>query len=234
MTEEILHLTLGLWHPDCWTLKVTEQTNAGLLGYGVYTTVDDVAKGRFLAYGDSKADVDALVEATRESPLTAAVFEVEHSYEPYDDDSASPGNVTREIFVEYDPENSIDQAFVSRGFIYDGPVRIEDGREYWSVLAHYDRQEVQDHLATIAAEMDAEIEVLRIATSEKRRYTVSVGIEQLSTRQREVFELARDRNYYAWPREVTTRELAEELGISKTTFLEHLRRAEAKLLNAVE
>jgi predicted DNA binding protein len=52
----------------------------------------------------------------------------------------------------------------------------------------------------------------------------------LSARQREVFELARARGYYEWPRAVSATDLAEEVGVAKATVLEHLRKAEAKLL----
>ncbi|SEM06288.1 HTH DNA binding domain-containing protein [Haloferax larsenii] len=57
-----------------------------------------------------------------------------------------------------------------------------------------------------------------------------MNVELLSDRQREVFELARERGYYAIPREVSGSDLADELGISKTTLHEHLRKVEAKLL----
>ena len=53
----------------------------------------------------------------------------------------------------------------------------------------------------------------------------------LTPAQREVFELARERDYYQWPHGVSTRELADELDVSKTTMLEHLRKAEGKLLD---
>jgi predicted DNA binding protein len=46
-----------------------------------------------------------------------------------------------------------------------------------------------------------------------------------------VYEHARNAGYYEWPREASTRELADELDVSKTTLLEHLRKAEAKLLD---
>ncbi len=56
----------------------------------------------------------------------------------------------------------------------------------------------------------------------------------LTDRQLEVVEFALDRGYYDWPRERAGDELADELDISRPTFLEHLRKAERKLLwNAV-
>ena len=58
---------------------------------------------------------------------------------------------------------------------------------------------------------------------------------KLTARQLEVVQHALDNGYYEWPREDTSAELANEMGISRPTFLEHLRKAESKLLShAVE
>jgi len=46
-----------------------------------------------------------------------------------------------------------------------------------------------------------------------------------------VYEHAREAGYYEWPRGASTRELADDLDVSKTTLLEHLRKAESKLLD---
>lgn len=52
----------------------------------------------------------------------------------------------------------------------------------------------------------------------------------LSSRQAEVVELALEEGYFEWPREIDAEALAEKLGISHATLLEHLRKAEKKLL----
>lgn len=52
----------------------------------------------------------------------------------------------------------------------------------------------------------------------------------LSARQSEVITTALHRGYYEWPREVDAETLAGELGITHSTFLEHLRKAERALL----
>jgi predicted DNA binding protein len=54
--------------------------------------------------------------------------------------------------------------------------------------------------------------------------------EALTDRQREALEAAHEAGYYEWPREVTCRELADELGIATPTFTEHLRTAEQQLI----
>jgi len=226
-----LQLTLSIWHPDCWTLEVTDQTSGGLLAHAVYNTPNDLVKGLFTAYGDSTDDVEALIEATKSSPLTDSVLELRERYGNDGPSSPAPGNTTRELFVEYDPDNTISDALVSRGFIHSEPVRVRHGREYWPVFFAGTRTEVDSHITEITEEYGADIDVTRITSSAARTGEEARRMDHLSESQREVFELARERGYYDWPRGISTRELAAEMDVSKTTLLEHLRKAESKLLD---
>ncbi|GGL66857.1 helix-turn-helix domain-containing protein [Halocalculus aciditolerans] len=224
-----MRLTLDLWHPECWTLEVTEAVDAGLLGHGVYT-VDGQANGRFTAYAETTEEVDELVDEIEASPLTDAVWVVD---DPGVVDETIPGNASRRLVVRYDIEKSINDALVSRGFIPDEPVRMADGRESWTVIADCTRDDALDRLADIEAELDADIAVSRVTATEQSGAGV-LPLDDLSERQREVFETARDEGYYAWPRHVSAADLADDLDVSKATLLEHLRKAEAKLLGRPE
>lgn len=224
------HLTLSIWHPDCWTLQVTEDTNGGLFGHGVYR-VDDSVKGRFTVYGNSEEEIDELVENIDASPLTESVWQLDNRHE-FNNQVESPGNTSRSILVMYNAQRSINDALVSNGFIPDKAVWIHDGREYWNVVIEEDRASIQDRLDDVREEMDADIDVQHI-TSDNRETGGVLRSGILSERQREVFELARERGYYEWPREVSATELADELGVSKATTLEHLRKAEAKVMKSL-
>ncbi|SFG42935.1 Predicted DNA binding protein, contains HTH domain [Halopelagius inordinatus] len=222
--ERGVRVTLDIWHPDCWTLEVTAETDAGLLGHGVHS-IDGTATGRFTAYADSGDELDALVDAIRASDLTESVWET-------DDDAGREtpiaGSATRGLVVRYDLSNSINDALVSRGFIPDEPVRMQDGREHWTVLVQETRRTVHDRLEEVREEMDADVRVELITAPEDG--SGMFRTDALSERQREVYRLARRRDYYTWPREVSAGELAAEAGVSKATLLEHLRKAESKLL----
>ena len=109
-----------------------------------------------------------------------------------------------------------------------------DGREYWTVLVHEDRATIREALAGVREEMDAEISVERIAPLADGVGGGMLTPDALSERQREAFDLARSRGYYEWPRAVSAADLAAELDVSKPTLLEHLRKAEAKLLGGGE
>jgi predicted DNA binding protein len=58
-------------------------------------------------------------------------------------------------------------------------------------------------------------------------------VPDLSTRQEEAVVNAWEGGYYAIPRESTTEELADEMGIDRRTFEEHLRLAEKKLIGTL-
>lgn len=232
---ELLHITVDVWHPSCWTLETTRETDAGLYGHGTTVRGGDAA-GVFTVYGDSRDEIEAHVAAVRESPLTDSVADVPHA------GAGTLGSATRTILVEFDPVPSIREAFTSRGFVHYGPTRHEDGRERRSFLVRADRREVRGTLEAIEAEYDADLDLTRVTTVANGSATGSSpppgpGVspaDRLSRRQREAFRLARTRGYYDYPRRVDARELAAELDISKTTFLEHLRKAESKLLSAID
>jgi predicted DNA binding protein len=232
-TTELIRLKLKIWHPQCWTLQVTDATDAGLLGLQVFDTNEGRVKGRFTAYADSTSEIDDLIAATRESPLTESVIELHEGFSI--DRVFVPGNTTRELFVEYYPEDSIDTHLHGRGFIRESPVWMYDGHEHWSVVIHADRDEVQQKLDTIREEEGATIKINHITSSASDPSDQSPHRTNiLSQRQREVFELARQEGYYDWPRGTSVESLADQLELSKSTLLEHLRKAEAKILTQMD
>ena len=220
-------VSLRIWHPDCWTLETTADVDAGLIAHGVYEH-DGVVASRATAYADTTADIDALIERIEESELTEEVKVINEYFRPRDR-SASAGNATQELLVEYEPHNSIHDAFVSRGFLPEEAIRAHDGHEYWTVIVAASRANIQNRLDEIREEMDAEITVKGMKSAGTGTAQAAPG-QQLSERQREVFQLARNEGYYTWPRGTSASDLAGQIGISKTTFLEHLRKAEAKIL----
>lgn len=227
--ESGLRLRLDVWHPDCWTLQVTDSVDGGILGHGVHD-VDGQIQGRFTAYADSSACLDELLETIETSPHTNCVWVIDQAH-GFGDEAMIPGNAFCGLVVAYEETNSINDPLVKRGFIPDAPVRIYDGQEYWHVVVHADKAEAHRRLDEVRGETGAEIEITYISSA---RGNIGRGLfwhDLLSDRQREAFLLARKRGYYQWPREVSATDLAAELDVSRTTFLEHLRKAEMKLLD---
>lgn len=224
---EPTQLTLRIWHPNCWTLRTTAEVDAGMVAHSVHE-YDGLINARLTAYADRHADIDELVAAVDSSKLTEQVERVTNYFSPRLGTDAA-GNVTEELLVRYNPDNSIHDAILSRGFIPEEEIRIRNGYEYWTVIITTSRTNIQPRLDEIRKEMNAEITVQGMKSPETEP-SAPQREDRLSERQREIFEFAREQGYYSWPREVSATDLAEDLDISKATVLEHLRKAEAKLL----
>ncbi|MFC7072346.1 bacterio-opsin activator domain-containing protein [Halovenus rubra] len=56
-------------------------------------------------------------------------------------------------------------------------------------------------------------------------------LDELTPRQREVLEVAYRVGYFSWPRESTAEEVAEALGIARSTVHAHLRKSELNILS---
>ncbi|MFC4405143.1 helix-turn-helix domain-containing protein [Haloarchaeobius iranensis] len=227
---ELLRATLDIWHPECWGICSTAETGSSLVGHGAAVSGDS-AYERCTIYGGSVEHLDQAVAVAHDSPFIRSIH-------PLDDGPtgaalpAAVGRRARDVFIEYPATDGIGAAFVSRGYVLDGQYRVEDGIETWDLLVHASREAFERSLDEIRDERDADITLERLSPAADATRAGPTGGDDrtLTTRQREVFALARRRGYYEWPREVSARELAAELDVSKTTLLEHLRTAESKLL----
>lgn len=101
-----------------------------------------------------------------------------------------------------------------------GVDRVFDTERIFDILA-FDRDDVANILNGFR----------RLGTPSVDRIT-PVGEQRtvLSDRQEEVVVAALKAGYFDWPREIEATELANRLDISHPTMLEHLRKAEKKLL----
>ncbi|MDS0298513.1 helix-turn-helix domain-containing protein [Halogeometricum sp. S1BR25-6] len=237
-TQTGTRLTLDLWHPRCWAIESTSKRPGGILAHAIYHapetgTETSAVNGLFTAYGDSAGEVEALLDEIQGSEYGGEVRELQERF-GRTAARVAPGQVAREFFLEYDPREMICPTLLEHGFVHSAPTRIEDGTEYWDVCFTGERGEVGTALDAVREASGAEITVERIASSETVDSERTRRLGTLTPTQREVFELARERGYYQWPRGVSTRELAAEAGVSKTTLLEHLRKAESKLLDPDE
>ncbi|ELZ95911.1 bacterio-opsin activator [Haloferax mucosum ATCC BAA-1512] len=228
--KELLNLSLEVWHPDCWGIVSTAEAGSGLVGHGA-AVEGNSAYERCTIYGESHEHVTQAIEVAHElsfinhiEPIGGAASETAVP--------AAIGHATQDVFIEYVANEGIGSAFLTRGVLVDSSYRIEDGVETWNLLAHTSRESLGRLLDEIRDDRDADISVTKISpASEPIRPPKPGRTELLTPRQREAVNLARERGYYNWPREVTARQLAAELDVSKTTFLEHLRKAEAKLMS---
>ncbi len=80
------------------------------------------------------------------------------------------------------------------------------------------------------AKEDWKMEVLSF---EKYHPAAKNMLDSLTVKQKEVLKQAYLSGYFSYPRKINPQKLADKMGINKATLLEHLRKAEDKILHRI-
>ena len=136
-----------------------------------------------------------------------------------------------------DHESDLIEPFLERhGCLLLYPLTYERGDKVCRVLALTGAalsdcyRDLVDAGVPVTVESKREIEFVRPQRPLLAPHDV---VPDLTSRQKEVLRYAFDNGYYAIPREVTTAEIADAVGVQRRTAEEHLRRAENKVLASV-
>ncbi|MBS3760256.1 helix-turn-helix domain-containing protein [Halodesulfurarchaeum sp.] len=166
------------------------------------------------------------------------------------------GQITEEFAVEGDPEVDGASEVFSYGnrTIYrfqrdhqgccpcetvqdfDVPVRdihTVDGALHLAIHVE-DMEELRDIIVGIRKEF-SEVRIVRLVHAEETGDDDLVLVDrgELTERQREVLETAHLLGYFDHPKGANAGEVADELGITTSTFTEHLAAAQSKLLASI-
>lgn len=136
------------------------------------------------------------------------------------------GGETWLAYLHYEPD-AVETALLERidteAVSIDWPIReTEDGLQ---VTLFGEDTALQRLIAGFSAEVDVTLE----RTGAYQPNTDDPA-GQLTDRQKEILRTALAAGYYDIPRRATQRDLAAELGLSRGTVGDHLRRAEAKIM----
>ncbi|RKD85927.1 helix-turn-helix domain-containing protein [Halopiger aswanensis] len=130
-------------------------------------------------------------------------------------------------------EGSIIDRFEEYNCLYQPPTIHRQGWEHYSVIA-FDEADVRALIRDL--ESDRDIDVLSKTAIEEQQIPHSMLapvdqlFEDLTDRQLAALRLALESGYYEQPRKTSLRELAERTSVARSTYEEHLRKAENKLL----
>lgn len=134
-------------------------------------------------------------------------------------------------------EESIIDRFEEHNCLYQSPTIYRQGWEHYTVIA-FDGEDIRNLLSNLRS--DREIELLsKTSISEKQiPHTMLAPADQLfeniTDRQLAALQLALESGYYEQPRNTSLRELAKLTTVARSTYEEHLRKAENKLLTNAE
>jgi predicted DNA binding protein len=134
-------------------------------------------------------------------------------------------------------DDSLIARFEKHNCLYMPPTVYRQGWEHYTVTAFEDR-----NVRTLLGDLDTdrEIEVVSTNPVESRRVphsdliTVDTLFGGLTHRQLAALRIALDNGYFDQPRGASVEELAAETTVSRSTFEEHLRKAQNKVMRNIE
>ena len=109
------------------------------------------------------------------------------------------------------------------------PVVVDEkGYEDWEI-GSWDEQILRDFVVNLQKE-HFEVKILKIQNEKLNQIYFPQVMPFLTKGQKRALEIATQRGYYDFPRNSELKDLAKEAGISLSTFREHLRKAEKKIM----
>ncbi|HIJ10442.1 TPA: hypothetical protein HA278_00160 [Candidatus Woesearchaeota archaeon] len=198
---------------DCWMTPKTATYKVSLFGLPLgkwekngkkYHSGVDILQG-------SEEEKQQLLKAVQKEPSV-----VKYEYK------------NNQLFVVIEGEDYIAQHWDPALFMVS-PVLTKGGYEYWE-LGSWDRARLvafYEGIQTIG-----EVDMLKLK-KEVPSLFIHQAMPKLTVKQKEAFLFAKEQGYYSYPRTVSVAELARKVGVARSTFQNHLRKAEAKIMNVV-
>ncbi len=119
-----------------------------------------------------------------------------------------------------------------RRFIFIKPQTVSRGVEYWTVAALRKKDLLGLYKNVKKLKFKATVELLSIREQGPMFFQPPL-LAELSPKQLPVFEAALREGYYSYPRRTDAKGIAKQLGIPYSTAVEHLRKAERKVMGAI-
>ncbi len=107
--------------------------------------------------------------------------------------------------------------------VWDTPTRFSHDKMTCSVIGS--EENLKRFLETITF-----AGTIKQMSFKKATYSEHALLSCLTDKQKEVLLAANKYGYYAYPRKISSEQLAKKIGLSKPTVLQHLRKAEVRLI----
>jgi len=135
------------------------------------------------------------------------------------------------FLLEVRSKKEIPSSFYNLQMFYVKPVLVDtEGYEVWE-LASPDRSVLTEFVIDLQkVKGDFEVKILKLGKTKLSDVYYPRITPKLTEKQKRAIELAIKHGYYSVPKKVDLKNLSEIMGVSLSTFQEHLRKAETKLI----
>lgn len=137
-----------------------------------------------------------------------------------------------QVFFAVEAKSMFHQLVLDHRVFMAKPIVLEKGWEYWTV-ASWRKKDLTDLYERInSLEGEAHAEIISISKKPLNLFLPN-ALESLTGRQKDTLEAAFKGGYYEFPRKASLEQISSKKGVPRTTFQNHLRKAEKKVISAV-
>lgn len=197
-------LMIGLRHRDCWHYALSKKLAATIIVKYTYMLPNSQLYGYQTIISSRIGELETFLKTAPQIRKYAVL---------------SRGADRAEV-ITWAEQGSIIDSIIKKNCVFIGPTVVKDGVENWHIMAPT-REELQDAVASL--EKYADIAYIRNAEGTGQ----DVGLPE---RQVKTLKSAIDMGYFDTPRRASIKDVAKKLGVSPSTAVEHLRKAEKKVL----
>jgi predicted DNA binding protein len=134
------------------------------------------------------------------------------------------------IVVEKRKIKEVPTGHYNQKMFFTKPVFVDKkGCETWEV-ASFEKKVLIEFLGSLKKEKTIELSIEKIQRIKSNDISFPKIMPTLSSKQKEAYNLAIEKDYYSFPRKTNLKTLAKIMGVSISTFQEHLRKAEEKVM----
>lgn len=130
-------------------------------------------------------------------------------------------------------EDSIIERFEAHNCLYQPPTVHRHGWEHYTLIG-FEERSIQNVYEDLEADRDVEVLSKTGIDDTEIPHTMLAPVDQLfdelTDRQVDAILLALDNGYYEQPRQTSVSDLASQTTVARSTYEEHLRKAENKLI----
>lgn len=197
-------LSIGLRHRDCWHYALSKKLAATIVVKYTYMLPNNQLYGYQTIISPRIGELEAFLKTAPQIRKYAVLSK----------------SADRAEVITWAEQGSIIDNIIRKNCVFIGPTVVKDGVENWHIMAPT-REEMQDVVASL--EQCADIAYIR--NSEGTEPDVGLTERQMNT-----LRTAVEMGYFDTPRRASVKDVAKKLHVSASTAVEHLRKAEKKVL----
>jgi hypothetical protein len=199
-------VSIGIKHKDCWHYKLSRALRATIIVKYTYVLPNNQLYGYQTIItpkiNELSRFLDSLPEIKKYSILSKFANRAE--------------------VITWAQQSSIIENLIKTNCVFIGPTVIKDGIENWHIMAPA-REDLQSAISSL--EKYADIAYIRNNDPENIPDDIGLTAKQLST-----LTAAVDLGFFDSPRKASIEDIAVKMGMAPSTAIEHLRKAEKKIL----